>query len=774
MVSFQLWHILFTLYISWNVLIPALSVEVCNCPDFRLSLSAVEGVTTKKLHRGFRYVAKKDSDVELKCELEDLDNEAVDSVTYKFHKTWQLPSTQPIFLSDTKRELCETEPTDTPSPTCTLKSVQYTENPGMEINIDNGANHIYQCSATISLKDGGEVILWSHSIQLDVYYPPVKNPNIVTDTKTVSKGKAMEKFECDLPDSNPKTKAQWSFRKDENDSWQIIDIPNDSTRGSRLTIVEEKIEAGVTDSRGTLMVMIFNPDEDVGFYKCEGVHDTEFDADDAKFEIANFETKWTNHDDSGVLQLKPISAITFPKLVDQDSSVNFTVYARDTPGRGDYGNVIYTWQIENANIDFDASPHLELSNNGRTLTVNKLSDYVSKSFSCQMKRSKPDKSLDTATSSTMGFRNDDVVIAPEFLMIPLTFFTKYPDLSLVEPGSSLKATPNKAYMMPTAALAGDNPQQLLLKADSFRYYINDMPFSFISDNADNYDNDTNVGITKEKFDQKLPSRTDDRCIYYQYMRAWGNHYQVVEVMKIQRTRGCSDADDRKQLTDLLDNATIKVDESPSKLTITFSESDKLTIPTTVKMDLLDSNRKGLQTKKVSPDTAVSCSSYIPLSPVEFSTENMSQKLYVKIYIEACPNISHEREVNPKKQCSKPTIDSSSNVSSITPDQAKINIGETYTVTCKSGFEPQEAELTCKDDGNLSTQPSCKKSSGGLQTWVIILIVVGVIAVCIGVAVTVYFKYKPGKVCKHESEKQTKERIDMKSVEENVNAEADVE
>ena len=44
------------------------------------------------------------------------------------------------------------------------------------------------------------------------------------------------------------------------------------------------------------MVMIFNPDEDVGFYKCEGVYDTEFDADDAKFEIANFETKWTSNE----------------------------------------------------------------------------------------------------------------------------------------------------------------------------------------------------------------------------------------------------------------------------------------------------------------------------------------------------------------------------------------------------------------------------------------------------------------------------------------------
>ena len=33
-----------------------------------------------------------------------------------------------------------------------------------------------------------------------------------------------------------------------------------------------------------------------------------------------------------------------------------------------------------------------------------------------MKRSKPDTSLDTATSSTMGFRNDDVVIAPKVIV----------------------------------------------------------------------------------------------------------------------------------------------------------------------------------------------------------------------------------------------------------------------------------------------------------------------------------------------------------------------
>ena len=40
--------------------------------------------------------------------------------------------------------------------------------------------------------------------------PPVKGTHgAATDTKTISEGKSMEKFECALPESNPKTKAQW-------------------------------------------------------------------------------------------------------------------------------------------------------------------------------------------------------------------------------------------------------------------------------------------------------------------------------------------------------------------------------------------------------------------------------------------------------------------------------------------------------------------------------------------------------------------------------------
>ena len=86
-----------------------------------------------------------------------------------------------------------------------------------------------------------------------------------------------------------------SFRKQASDAWEVIDIPNDS-RGQRLTIVEEKIEAGVTEGRGTLMLMIFTPTEDVGFYKCEGVYDTEFPDPADVFEIAIYELRETGND----------------------------------------------------------------------------------------------------------------------------------------------------------------------------------------------------------------------------------------------------------------------------------------------------------------------------------------------------------------------------------------------------------------------------------------------------------------------------------------------
>ena len=88
-----------------------------------------------------------------------------------------------------------------------------------------------------------------------------------------------------------------SFRKSASDVWTVIDIPNDS-RGERLTIVEERIEAGADEARGTLMLMIFNPLEDVGLYKCEGVYDTEFPDPADVFEIANYELRETgkNHE----------------------------------------------------------------------------------------------------------------------------------------------------------------------------------------------------------------------------------------------------------------------------------------------------------------------------------------------------------------------------------------------------------------------------------------------------------------------------------------------
>ena len=82
-----------------------------------------------------------------------------------------------------------------------------------------------------------------------------------------------------------------------SDDWQIIDIPNDA-RGERLAIVEDEKEEGVWEERGTLMLMIFNPIEDVGLYKCEGVYDTVLDVPEevSKFLISNHELRETGNE----------------------------------------------------------------------------------------------------------------------------------------------------------------------------------------------------------------------------------------------------------------------------------------------------------------------------------------------------------------------------------------------------------------------------------------------------------------------------------------------
>ena len=85
-----------------------------------------------------------------------------------------------------------------------------------------------------------------------------------------------------------------SYREYGSADWQIIDIPNDA-RGERLAIVEDEKEAGVGEDRGTLMLMIFNPVEDVGDYKCEGVYESVLDVPEevSKFLIANHELRET-------------------------------------------------------------------------------------------------------------------------------------------------------------------------------------------------------------------------------------------------------------------------------------------------------------------------------------------------------------------------------------------------------------------------------------------------------------------------------------------------
>ena len=80
-----------------------------------------------------------------------------------------------------------------------------------------------------------------------------------------------------------------TFKKDGSDTFKVIDIPND-TRGDRLIIAEDTISLNSQGDikRGMLLIMIFDPTEDTGEYKCKGVYDTVFDDTDTAFEISEY------------------------------------------------------------------------------------------------------------------------------------------------------------------------------------------------------------------------------------------------------------------------------------------------------------------------------------------------------------------------------------------------------------------------------------------------------------------------------------------------------
>ncbi|XP_063685928.1 uncharacterized protein LOC134819740 [Bolinopsis microptera] len=686
------------------------SVEICCCPDLTLSLTAEVSDTTKSLENGFMYIAKQDSTVSLRCDLGDKDHPAIKSVVYKFHKTYDLSTSKPISLDSKNKELCS----DDDVPTCDLTNVQYTDRPSMQNTFDTADNHIYQCYAEITMIDDAVVKLWSHTVKLDVYYPPIKeNLPVVSDPKSVSIGKAMEKLLCKLPESNPKTKARWSFEKKDTSTWVVIDIPNDQVRGDRLVIAEDDISAISKDDidRGTLLIMIFNEDEDQGNYKCEAVYDTEFDDTDMTYELSKYEVTSNGQNDAGALLLRPVSEITEPNLVDQDSThVNFTVYIRDTPGRGKWGDVSYIWQIEENNqdvdLDFDKHPNLQLSNHGRTLTVRDLVKYREHEFQCKIKRTTDGVEADV-TSKQFGVGKVKVVIAPKYLSIPLTSRT------CVNLGDDLKAAPNKAYMMPSEALAGDNAKQILLKADNWKFYLNDYKIQFITDTDQNFDYEDRAGIDQAQYELKLPDPQENhqtRCIYWQYMRAYGLQYQLFEVMKTERFKNKNKNLQANQFEfqQICEKATIVIvyvkEDEDIKVSLTFSADMPITSAHCLKADLVDSTNKILDSKRLRVSAADSCATWTLPQIFEFTgiAEQLLKGLKIKISTDSCvdnnPSYSCTIEVDAKK-CSKPTdIPNSDHIENISPDV--VNAGESFTVKCAPGYI-LKTEMICQRDGTVS-------------------------------------------------------------------------
>lgn len=611
-------HCLAIFILSWHSQLSR-SVEICCCPDLMVSLSAEESASTKKIQNGFMYVAKKDSTVILNCALADKTHAAIKSVVYKFHKTYDLDTSKPIVIDTSKHmELCAD---DSSVSTCDVENVQYSDDPTQQSSMQNAANHVYQCYVEVTLRDDAVIKLFSNTIKLDVHYPPTKdNRPVPLDPKSITIGKGMEKLLCDLPESSPKTRPLWSFNKKDTATYEVIDIPND-VRGDRLIIAEEKISTASEDEiePGNLLIMIFNEDEDQGNYKCEAVYESVFGDTNMKFDISKYEVKSNGQKDSSELLLRSVSEITKPHLVNQDSTVSFTVYIRDAPGRIDFGDVSYTWQIKTS-VDFvdlsvDNYPHLKLTNFGRTLAVSNLVEHSDHEFRCKVLLTKPDSSVETITVTDLGPSETAVLIAPKVLSIPLTSRT------CVNHGDNLKVEPNKDYMMADASRAGKTPQQILLKADSYNFFLNGQKIMFTEEDKNNFESAEEAGVTQKELESKLSGDNSEeigktRCVYWQYMRSYVKQYQLFELMKMERF--LNDGLTKVDLKTLCDTSEVEKDEVNMKVILKFPAQTVSSTAQCLRADLVYNGFDVLLSKELTPAFAESCATSALSASVDFT------------------------------------------------------------------------------------------------------------------------------------------------------------
>ena len=588
------------------------SLEICCCPDLTLSLSAVESDTTMKLHNGFLFGTKTGSTVTLTCQLGDKDHQAIKSVEYMFHKTNTLADV-PISESGSKVEVCVGENV----PTCELESVQHSDQ-----NSGSSDNAVYQCLAMVTLHDDAVVTLWSHTIKLDVYYPPTIVLGPVNEVKkNVSVQQDYEKLYCTLPESSPKTMARWYFMHKNSAEYRLIDIPNDELRGSRHIIVEDETSVSSIDDvqRGMLLLILYDNEQDQGHYKCKGVYETPFGGDTYQtfdisfYDLYGIEITWKP---LAGFELQVVTEIAEPKMVNQNSSISFTVRVRDVGTNFRVGELRYLWKIYQNGIGEDINvedyPNLSVSNVRQTLMVTDLVEHVNHEFECVISRDiEYFGSNITLMVTSSKFKLGNATITPWTLSVPLTSRT------CIKHGEDLMAAPNRAYMMPSAELATLNYHQILLNAEKYKFLINKLEVSFDTQTARFFKNETGAGITQNLIQKEEKAGDENtRCVYWQYMRAYAGQYQLFEVIKTERFRSgnISEID----FSSICQNAHIIKDVEQRNVTLRFPSNASIKTAQCLKAELLEDGNSPFRWMWLRSQAPESCATWNLPATFEFT------------------------------------------------------------------------------------------------------------------------------------------------------------
>ncbi|XP_063685224.1 uncharacterized protein LOC134819290 isoform X2 [Bolinopsis microptera] len=622
----NIWTPLLSLILLKSVIV---ADEICCCPDFTVSLKCEdrrsESIQTSFLKaNGYVCDALDGTDVTLVCEVADI-NEAVKEVKYSYYKAKDLGYKPVAYDINNSKKLTECDVT---KGTCVLSSVKWSGAADSPTKFENFDNYLYQCNVQITLIDNTVFELTSNTMLLDVY----KNKDVPDNYEIVKENKGplntnngYERLNCGvggLPFTNPRTTAKWSFKRLEDSEWTELNILSEQPR---MAIVEPVIAADSAGSftEGTLVLMMFNPAEDTGYYMCEAEYTTTTVGRNQTYTRAEYKVTGNNQQNNGNPETKMLSAITSKSYTLKDEFVYFNCYARDTDA-SEQGR--FRWVYENASdfVVVDTSTELfrdvEIINYNRTLKLPSYYKYYNFKFKCEVSR-------ESEVNSVLSNEFTQPVVVPQEMYIPLT------SKACSKPDSEINLFSSTKYMMSDGTDVEDFEQKLT--GASHRWMINSKmitPFSNPTSEG-GVTTEQQLRMTADVFNRTVRDSKENKCQYFTFLQTRSKGYQLHEVLKMTRTAdSCQDLPDCTAVTlfrDCTDNSlsvslaggspqcvsveVFKGNKSIFKRAypkVAPSCSERILNMTITKEDLEEEVLQGIYEVRVAPERKQGCTKFI--------------------------------------------------------------------------------------------------------------------------------------------------------------------